>query len=328
MHRTTPFPPWTANQLRHDLNTRAAQLARTHGLLHDLSTGGDAAIVFGREEGDGDRAARHGNFHPASYTAICAEADWLRRLGKVHTASRRSRARKDWQWMELDSAVSSDALLMNIFCHPAVFDGELLSPAIAALLNVDAGAAPRFGARPGVPLKVGPRRKESKAARESVDRTEIDLTLSTEESTLFVEAKLTESGFQTAAPALIERYRDLEAVFEVDRLPTKILLPPRLPENVDPDDPTVNLPARVSRIRIGGYQLVRNVLAAYCAEASFCLLADARRHDLIESWYAVLSAVHSPMFTARLKLLTWQELAAVLPNDLQSYMAKKYGIEG
>jgi hypothetical protein len=298
--------------------------------LHDTSSGSDAGVIFGCETDGQHGTSRHGNFHSAAYAAIYAEPDWLRRLGKVHTASRRSRARKDWQWMELDSAVSSDALLMNVFCHPEVFDGKQLSPGVAALLNIDAAAGLCFGMRPGVPLKPTgkERRGKSKTVREPVDRTEIDLVVTTAGATLFVEAKLTESGFQTAAPRLIARYRDLEAVFEVDRLPRKILTPAALPENVDADDPTVNLPARVTRIRVGGYQLVRNVLATYSVHASFCVLADARRHDLIEEWYAVLSAVHSPMFATKLKMLTWQELAAALPQDLRQFLARKYGIEG
>ena len=321
------YPRWTASQLRRDLTTRAAQHARAHSHLHDISPGADPAVLFGREDRGSGEPARHGNFHPEAYAAICANADWLRRLDKPHTASRRSRARKDWRWMELDSASSSDALLMNIFCHPGVFDGVQLSAPVAALLNVDPAAVPCFGARPGVPLRnaLKPRSKSS-APRMAVDRTEIDLTLSTPASTLFLEAKLTESGFQSAAPALIERYRDLEEVFDVDRLPRKILAPPPLPPNLDPDDPTVNLPARTTRVRIDGYQLTRNVLAAYAADASFCVLCDARRRDLIESWYAVLRAVHSPTFATRLKLLSWQELAAVLPGDLGQFLALKYGI--
>jgi hypothetical protein len=304
--------------LRRDLSLRAQHLARTRGLLHDESSGASPVVIFGRDE-----QGRHGNFHPAAYTNICANQDWLRRLAKVHTASRRSRARKDWRWMELDSANSSDALLMNIFCHPEVFDGTTLAAPIATLLNVDPTAHPCFGAHPGVPLRttLKPRSKKS-AVREALDRTEIDLTL----GNLFIEAKLTESDFQTAAPSLIERYRDLETVFEVDRLPRKLLVPPPLPPNLDPDDPTVNLPARPVRVRIAGYQLIRNVLAAFAANASFCVLCDARRHDLIETWYAVLSAVHSPTFACRLKLLTWQELSANLPPGLQHFLDEKYGI--
>jgi hypothetical protein len=311
---TIMYPsPWTAAQLRRDLNARAAKFARMHGLLHDLSPEDAPAVVFGRDE-----QGRHGNFHPESYERICADPAWLRRLGKPHTASRRSRARKEWRWMELDTASSSDALLMSIFCHPRVFDGERLAPEVAGLFRVNASSRPCFGVRPGVPLHKGARSKEP------VDRTEIDLTL----GDLYCEAKLTESDFQTAVPALVERYRDLEAVFDVARLPRRVIEPPPLPPNVDPDDPTVNLPRRISRPRIAGYQLIRNVLAAYAAEASFCLMVDARRGDLIEQWFAVLSAVHAPGFAWRLKLLTWQELAAVLPCDLQSFLQVKYGIEG
>ena len=327
---STPF--WTASQLRRDLSARAAHLARTRGLLHDVSTGASPTVLFGRDE-----RGRHGNFHPAAYARICANPDWLSRLAKVHTASRRSRARHDWQWMELDSASSSDALLMNIFCHPGVFDGAHLAAPVATLLNVDRATQPCFGAHPGVPLCTTlKRRTKSSAPREAVDRTEIDLTL----GSLFLEAKLTESDFQTAAPRLIERYRDLETVFDVDHLPQPPLRVPHpsqfyrdgwdvnLSDSPSPDldDSFLNLPARSTRVRIAGYQLIRNVLAAFAADASFCVLCDARRHDLIETWYAVLSAVHTPTFTHRLKLLTWQELATTLPPDLQNFLATKYDI--
>ena len=119
---------------------------------------------------------------------------------------------------------------------------------------------------------------------------------------LFVEAKLTETGFQQAKPKLIERYRDFETVFDVSRLPW----------------------TPVGMVR--GYQLIRNVLAAFASEAAFCVLCDARRQDLVEAWYAVMTAVHAPGFAWRLKLLTWQELAARLPQDLQSFLDAKYGI--
>jgi hypothetical protein len=138
---------WSASLLRRDLSARAHHLARTQNLLHDISPGSDPVVIFGRDE-----QGRHGNFHPASDTSICANPAWLRRLAKPHTASRRSRARKDWQWMELDSANSSDALLMNIFCHPGVFNGHTLASAVANLLNIDPATPPCFGINPGVPL--------------------------------------------------------------------------------------------------------------------------------------------------------------------------------
>ena len=307
--------PWSASLLRRDLNARAQHLATTGHLLHEQTTGREPSIVFGCDD-----QARHGNFHPASYAAICANPDWQRRLTKVHTAHRRSRARADWPWMELDCANSSDALLMNIFCHPQVFHGNTLAAPVANLLGVEPSTQLNFGIRPGVPLRNGLK-----------DRTEIDLQL----GNLFVEAKLTEIGFQNAKPSLIERYRDLETVFEIDRLPRKILYssathPPtedftQIEDSIE-QQPPLSPASTTSRTLIQGYQLIRNVLAAYASEASFCVLCDTRRHDLIETWYAVLSAVQRPTFAARLKLLTWQELATTLPKDLQQFLDTKYGI--
>jgi hypothetical protein len=366
---------WSASLLRRDLSARAHHLARTQNLLHDIHPGSSPVVIFGRDE-----QGRHGNFHPASDASICANPAWLRRLAKPHTASRRSRARKDWQWMELDSANSSDALLMNIFCHPGVFNGHTLAPAVANLLNIDPATQPCFGINPRVPLKSIRKRRatrklqinfkqnsESQTGKNPgapgldsetwaleapttlpsattdqtlTDRTEIDLQL----GNLFLEAKLTESNFQTASPRLIERYRDLETIFDITRLPGKLISSPASYPPVEDlsqlEDPTaspsfrpersgVEKPASLakpSHTLIQGYQLIRNVLAAYASDAGFCVLCDARRRDLIEIWYSVLSAVHSYTFATRLKLLTWQELATTLPKDLQQFLEAKYGI--
>jgi hypothetical protein len=75
-----------------------------------------------------------------------------------------------------------------------------------------------------------------------------------------------------------------------------------------------------------GYQLIRNVLAAYAAECSFCVLHDERRPDLREQWFGVMAAVKSAAMRVRLKVLTWQELAAYLPEELQVFLDLKYGI--
>ena len=272
----------SASMLRRELSARGQAWAKAEGLLHDLSPGGSPAVMFGRDE-----AGRHGNFHAASFERICATPEWARRLTKVHTASRRVRARADWRWMELDSVNSSDALLMNIFCHPGVALDSGIEPEVARLLGVDAASRPCFGLRPGVPLKSG-----------RVDTTEIDMRL----GDLFVEAKLTETGFQQARPKLIERYRDFETVFDVSRLPW------------------------TSLGMVQGYQLIRNVLAAFAGEAAFCVLCDVRRQDLVEMWYRVMAAVHVPAFAWRLKLLTWQELTGSLPRELREFLEVKYGI--
>jgi hypothetical protein len=75
------------------------------------------------------------------------------------------------------------------------------------------------------------------------------------------------------------------------------------------------------------YQLLRNVLAAHALQCSFCVLLDARRPDLTESWYAVMKCVQPADLRTALRVLTWQELAQSLPNTLQEFLASKYGIE-
>ena len=46
----------------------------------------------------------------------------------------------------------------------------------------------------------------------------------------------------------------------------------------------------------------------------------------MEAWYAVIRAVRSYQLQARLRLLTWQELAVVLPPALREFLNQKYGI--
>ncbi len=102
--------------------------------------------------------------------------------------------------MELDSCNSSDALLMNIFCHPRVSrNGEAI-----ALLGVEAGAMPYFGYRAKVPLTSG-----------GFDRTEVDMQL----GNLLVEAKLTETDFQRADKRVLAKYCDFLDVFDDEQLP-------------------------------------------------------------------------------------------------------------
>jgi len=142
---------------------------------------------------------KHGNFISASYQALLRRPEWRQRLDKVHSSADRALPKSDCVWKELDSSMSSDALLMNIFCYPGVTKRRELS----LLLGTEMGALPEFGFKPRVPLTSG-----------HVERTEIDMKLG---SVLF-EAKLTEADFQTQSAAIVEGYRDLEEVFEVGDL--------------------------------------------------------------------------------------------------------------
>jgi hypothetical protein len=104
-----------ASNLRRELADRALQFARSENLPYALSYGTMPVACFAPDENE----SVHGNFIRSSYRAIISNPIWRQRLAKVHTQARRSLPASDrGRWRELDSCMSSDALLMNIFCHP------------------------------------------------------------------------------------------------------------------------------------------------------------------------------------------------------------------
>ena len=265
-------------RLREELSFRARDFAIRKKLATCESYGHSPAVCYEPSE-DG---LAHGNFHPQSYSAILKNPDWMKRLEKVHTQARSSLPSRERRWRELDSCNSSDALLMNIFCYP----GTLRERKISDLLGIEFGTIPLFGYRARVPFANG-----------RVDRTEIDMRL----GDLRVEAKLTESDFQSREVAEVEVYKDLHEVFDVQCLPC-------------------------DGERYLCYQLIRNVLAAHAGGCSFCVMADERRPDLREAWYTVIQAVRSAELRVCCKMVTWQELAEFVPIKLQKFLGEKYGI--
>jgi hypothetical protein len=167
------------------------------------------------------------------------------------------------------------------------YPGVFKDGRVCSMLNVKLGAIPEFGFRARVPLANG-----------KVDRTEVDMQL----GDLLIEAKLTESDFQRVTKAVVDPYLDFGEVFNNE-----------------------HLPQTVHDYR--SYQLLRNVLVAHATNCAFCLLVDARRPELIEAWYAVMKCVCPVHLRIRCKVLTWQELAKVLPNGLRRFLREKYGIE-
>jgi hypothetical protein len=203
-------------------------------------------------------------------------------LAKVHTFGKRTfPATERGRWRELDSSTSSDALLMNIFCYP----GILKKGSILALLGAEAGAFPVFGYKARVPFANG-----------RFDRTEVDMRV----GKLLIEAKLTESDFQSAGKKVLLAYRDFSRVFDRSLLPQ-------------------------TRERYFSYQLLRNVLAADALQCSFCVLIDARRTDLAEAWYEVVRCVKPIELRTRLRISTWQEITQNTPTTLRSFLTAKYG---
>lgn len=331
MYDMTVRTSFYANQLRQELAARNRVYAC--GRAHVESYGSAPVIVYA-PEGD-----RHGNFFDAAYAEITSRPQWMRRFNKVHAQAARSLPKAERRWRELDSSTSSDALLMNVFCTP----GMPSSPALGRALGLDDLATPVFGWKARVPLVNG-----------RFDRTEADLRL----GLLLIEAKLTEGDFQTCQSSIVEQYRDFDVVFDRTLLP-QVELPPKrhrepaeLPENysqefeslkIDPQQsPPELLPELAAQLARSGqlaidqaetaesgyasYQLIRNVLAAYAEQCSFCVIHDERRPDLREEWFQIMAAVRSAELRTRLKVLTWQELSAFLPEDLQAFLDCKYGI--
>ncbi|MDE3186402.1 MAG: hypothetical protein KGM96_02620 [Acidobacteriota bacterium] len=310
-----------ANRLRLELGLRNRWYAR--GRAHVESYGGFPVVVYAPEDG------RHGNFFDPAYAAIAARPEWMRRFDKIHAQAGRSLPKAERRWRELDSSMSSDALLMNVFCTPGVAE----SAAVRQMLGVEAGVVPAFGWKARVSLANG-----------RFDRTEVDMRW----GGLLVEAKLTEADFQMRAATVVEAYRDFDAAFDRELLQRVEMRTARRRAAVefaeeftqewegegDEDAARTFQAGIVERTRqqepaeagYASYQLIRNVLAAYAQGCSFCVVHDERRPDLRETWFRVMAALKSAELRVRLKVLTWQELAAVLPEALQVFLDAKYGI--
>jgi len=185
-----------ATLLRRELCARNASYAALHQLSHVTSYGEVPVVVYQPSP----CGTQHGNFIAASYRALQRRPQWKRRFEKVHSQAGRAFPKSDCVSKELDSSMSSDALLMNIFCYPGMTKRRELT----LMLGTESGDLPEFGFKPRIPLTSG-----------FVERTEIDMKL----GTVLFEAKLTESDFQTQKAAIVEGYRDLKEVFECRNLP-------------------------------------------------------------------------------------------------------------
>lgn len=315
-----------AGQLRAELAERNRLYARAYP--HVESYGSDPVIVYEPAN------ERHGNFYPPSYRTICSNPAWMRRFEKIHSQRKSlpspqfDSARK---WRELDSCMSSDALLMNVFCTP----GAAGSAALLSMLGITSDHQPEFGWKARVALLNG-----------RFDRTEVDMRW----GDLLIEAKLTETDFQCREARIVEAYRDLDEVFDRDLLPkiqmrtrrrrTALEMPEEFTQEWEPDIEGAEEIAQAFHSELesradanqpwelgyAGYQLIRNVLAAHASQTNFCVIHDERRPDLREAWFAVIAAVRSANMRTRCKVLTWQELVSFLPQGLQEFLDLKYGI--
>ena len=157
---------------------------------------------------------------------------------------------------------------------------------LTALGYAECTEAPEFGFEPGVALN-----------SEGTDTTEVDMRVGPH---LF-EAKLAEADFTERARPVVLRYRSLERVFDLDALPW-------------------------TNDTLAGYQLVRNVLAAEQYRASFTLLCDQRRPDLLHQWWEIHAAIRDMDLRRRCGFRTWQEVAAVSSRSVANWLREKYGL--
>ena len=179
-----------AENLRKQLSELAEEYANKHRLLFDKSPGG--VIIFKKDHNKNI----HGNFLDSSYDNILGKENWRVRLDKPHP----SPPDRKQEVKELDSCNSSDALLMNIFCHPRIDKWKSLKK----LLGLSEIGEPEFGFLAKVKKNTG-----------QDDATEIDMKL----DGILIEAKLTEKDFTKKEKRIVESYDNFKEVFNEELLP-------------------------------------------------------------------------------------------------------------
>lgn len=178
-----------AEKLRKQLSELAGSYAKKYALPFEPSHGG--VIIFKKDQGKNI----HGNFLDSSYRNILEKESWRARLEKPHPYFPREQEVK-----ELDSCNSSDALVMNIFCHPGIDKWKPLRK----LLGLSEIGEPEFGFSANVRKNNG-----------QDDATEIDMKL----DGILMEAKLTEKDFTKKEKRIVESYDNFKEVFNEELLP-------------------------------------------------------------------------------------------------------------
>jgi hypothetical protein len=152
--------------------------------------------------------------------------------------------------------------------------------------SVGSTALPEFGVKAKLPK-----------TQNRQDATELDMKIGTH----IFEAKLTEKDFTSSPIDHVREYTDFDTVFDRSAL-------------------------RVVDSVLKGYQLIRNVLAAFHLNATLIVLLDQRRPDLLQEWWSVHAAIKDTAVRLRCGFRTWQQVAAASPPALAAYLAGKYGI--
>jgi hypothetical protein len=178
-----PYNCWRTNMKSGTLKQgiRRASLTFAHKRNLPIDDSHSSAVIF-RNLSD--------SFHPESFTSINNQPNWRARITKAHHVQGTK---------EMQSSNSSDALLMNIFCHPGAQRWKGLKNLIEDPLKPI-----NFGFRCHVRINGGKN-----------DSTEIDMEI----PGIFCEAKLTETDFTQKPAKIVENYDNLQRVFHVGALP-------------------------------------------------------------------------------------------------------------
>lgn len=171
-----------SDMLKQEIRRSSLAFAKLRGLNVDDSH--SSAIIFSNITD---------NFHPDSYRNISNHADWNARTLKPHPNVPGVK--------EMQSSNSSDALLMNIFCHPLIGKWTGVKKVVESELDTIV-----FGVPGAIQLYKG-----------GTDTTEIDLSLTDS----LCEAKLTESDFTKKRSLVVENYAGLKEAFHIETLPRK-----------------------------------------------------------------------------------------------------------
>jgi hypothetical protein len=224
------------------------------------------------------------SFQTESWDAISKDKDYSTRAEKIHPNTQT----KEPAIFEMQSSNSSDALAMNIFCHP----GFKKWKGVTDLFELEKISSLVFG------FKAKVIKNNSKSIEE--DKTEVDVFIN---NSIIVECKLTEEDFCSKEKDIVEQYSEFENVFYTNKL-------------------------LQSETHYKNYQLIRNILAANQNNAQFMLICDMRRPDLVKSFQQTVTCIKDQYLDLRTncKIVYWQDIAKVVGVDLKNFLNEKYGI--
>ena len=224
------------------------------------------------------------SFQKDSWNVISGNPDYLARTKKTHPNTQT----KEPAVLEMQSSNSSDALAMNIFCHPSFKKWK----GVTNLFEVDKISTIEFGFEAKV-LKTYNTKIEE-------DKTEVDLLIN---KNIISECKLTEEDFCVQLKSIVEQYSEFKNVFHTNKL-------------------------LQDEAHYKNYQLIRNILAANQDNAQFVLICDMRRPDLAQSFCKTIACIKDEYLDLRTncKIIYWQDIAKVVGADLKNFLNEKYGI--